>query len=1296
MIGRSVHHLLIFILPLLTSAEHGTNQRTASFEMQEETELNTTIGSLRENLSPYPGSKVAFMYSGDFFRIDCHTGEVKVAVVLDRETVCQEHKICCGVIDCTLVDKVYLVYAESRDYIATILLKVDLTDINDNRPVFGSHLQRVNILENSEVGRYIGLRSATDADVNPKNQVNRYQWIEPTGTFILDQNNLPSIRLRLNSPVDREMRANYSGTLSACDIDSCTTTDVFIEVEDVNDNSPQFYKRHYRLESPESLTVGSTILRLNATDADSGDNAKIVYSFREPVDPDLADTFEIIANSGELRLRRPLDAKIRSSYNFKVVACDSVASECAGNDASSADIEVVVKDVNDNRPVIEIIPAGDYTSSTGDLVVQENFPAGQIAVVKVKDADIGENSRTACELDDHTSPSVFDLSQSAPDLYFLRTMRSFDFEQESVLTTTIRCRDFGTPPLSSVRTLTLRVLDVNEYAPEFHQRVFSTSVRENSQPGVDIITLSAIDRDGQSELRYKLAPPPLQHAEGEDIYSTAVSPSSTNSVETMGVNVHFDLDPKTGVLRTSRVQLDREVIERITLVVTVTDSSTPPIFTATATVSIEVLDENDNSPVFLSPPANMGFPFHQNDIQSYAFTVRENAPRYTRLSGRLEARDPDAGRNGQLHFSLRSVWALKGASGSYRHPGSGFNDMRSTPGRQLVEQRVFQITPDNGIETLIEFDREQVGMYLVDVAVRDNGTQPLATSTSLLVLILDENDNAPVWTFPADSSRQINITTADLPGTLVARLQAFDIDADEAGKVEFQVLDPNGQPMPPVTLSRGLYNSPPTTPLPNSPSVQGELMGYRTGPFYLNGSTGEILVADRLVPVSLKIRLRAIDSGQAQRLYTDTWMIINVKMDPNEFGGFLGGGRAGALNVTIILVMIAVTAIISLLLIIAIVCVRRKPARAVINNGASAETDFAGGGRVVACSPGSPFLISDPGKEALAANTWTESSKDFYPAGPGSLIIDENGQVVSSGALPYGSPLMGGGSDKTSVRCGMPPQGSLYTPVDMSEDMAGGVLAMHTFGTMSRGHRPGGVLGSVHGSSTGIRMGGSMQYEPPPLDADSGDSGRGPSEDGNQLMMLENQRMFSPHPGFQYGTCTGFRSSSRASYGLRSASAMGAPAGVGSGAIPRPYMQNPHGNGDNCSCYVEDHFPSSSTGYTDYVDSGTHYPHASLQQSPLGSYRTFFSGSQPSPGPRRFTPGGGETTISASIGSLPRSRAPSRSTVTFQSPSVVEGGQQLIKLDLRGPGETDGGEGAFATLPPRPVPRTITNTDVSG
>lgn len=83
--------------------------------------------------------------------------------------------------------------------------------------------------------------------------------------------------------------------------------------------------------------------------------------------------------------------------------------------------------------------------------------------------------------------------------------------------------------------------------------------------------------------------------------------------------------------------MDREAIERITLIVLVTDALTQPIFTSTATVSIEVLDENDNSPVFFNPPANM-----QSGDLAHAFTVRENSPKYTRLSGRLEARDPDA------------------------------------------------------------------------------------------------------------------------------------------------------------------------------------------------------------------------------------------------------------------------------------------------------------------------------------------------------------------------------------------------------------------------------------------------------------------------------------------------------------------------------------------------------------------------------------------------------------------------------------------------------------------------------
>ncbi|VDL90011.1 unnamed protein product [Schistocephalus solidus] len=680
---------------------------------------------------------------------------------------------------------------------------------------------------------------------------------------------------------------------------------------------------------------------------------------------------------------------------------------------------------------------------------------------------------------------------------------------------------------------------------------------------------------------------------------------------------------------TCLIPLDRETVDRITLIATVTDATKGKIYTATATISVEVLDENDNSPVFVNPPANMGPSFPQDTIDSYAFNVRENSPPYTRLSGRLEARDPDAGQNGQVHFSLRSTWALKGGTQVHRS-GFALDDLAGAPGRQLLDQRIFQITPEGGIETLVELDRESVSSYLLNVAVRDNGSQPLASTAMLLVLVLDENDNPPVWTFPTESARQINITTANQPGTLVARLQAYDIDADAAGTVEFQILDPHGQPMPPISLARGLYNAQPATPHTAEQSstnqalseIGSSLMGYRTGPFYLNGSTGEILVADTLVPMSLKIRIRASDCGP-NPLYTDTWMIVNVQMDPDESAGFLGVGRAGALNVTIILVMIAVTAIISILLIIAIVCVRRKPAR---YNGVVQEgPDYASPCQTV-CA-GSPYI--DPSKEALTSNTWsaTIGSKDcsgtFYPQsggprsvpGQGSLVIDENGQVFSSVPLSYGSPVVCGSvmgtSDNTSLVCFPQPNSvSMISGTPYASDFNGDLsigMPMHTFGgrfsphhplsrliflgrpspavvvrapvraaaavvyrpfstscraincaiherqladdcrtsqlashppyrldlgflpppprgitsaratvdavTLTRNQRS--TLGSLQGSTPAVRMGSGLQYEPPPLpDADSGDSGRGPSEDGNQLLLMDNQRTpkLSLHP----------------------------------------------------------------------------------------------------------------------------------------------------------------------------------------
>ncbi|VDQ05883.1 unnamed protein product [Trichobilharzia regenti] len=370
-----------------------------------------------------------------------------------------------------------------------------------------------------------------------------------------------------------------------------------------------------------------------------------------------------------------------------------------------------------------------------------------------------------------------------------------------------------------------------------------------------------------------------------------------------------------------QIPLDREKIGSVTLVVLVTDSVSPPKFTATTTVSIEVLDENDNAPVFTNPPTKSP-DTPQSDSDKFAFTVMENAPRFTQLNQKLEAKDPDQGDNGRVQFSLLATYALTKPSRGHQFIGSSSNMLNSfeqfsggpDPNlsdeagitRHVVDQPIFRITPNGAIETLIELDRETVPAYILKIGVRDRGVQPLASTTMLRVNVLDANDNAPLWIFPTPVDRTINLTTAMKPGSLAGRLRAEDADSLEAGRVEYLFLGPRGETIEGVSLEEGLLNviNPPkprvikTAKNGQKPSSQVEdLKGYRAGPLYLNGTTGEIWVAQALSSGTINLHLRAQDQG-TPRSHTDAWLTINVFIDPSESIGFLSFGGDGNATTT--------------------------------------------------------------------------------------------------------------------------------------------------------------------------------------------------------------------------------------------------------------------------------------------------------------------------------------------------------------------------------------------------------------
>ncbi|VDP94400.1 unnamed protein product [Echinostoma caproni] len=373
-------------------------------QMREETPPFTRIGSIAPSLPMDLGQKLHFLTDSSFFSVTPNTGEVRVARLVDRERLCPEYKLCCGMITCELDARIFVTNKATGEFAATVNLKVDIQDQNDNRPVFPTPTQIVRVSEASLPGTHISLTPATDADIEPVNQIQRYTLIEPTGTFVLDLNSLPSVRLQLTRPLDRETTASYTATLEACDPGACARQTVDIEVLDENDNHPKFATNRITKQLMENIDVGHVVLHLNATDADSGERGRILYSFHGTVDPDLLDTFELVQETGEIRLKRPLAANIRSNYRFKVVACDAVLPACTGDENSTAEVDLNVKDMNNFAPSIHAVAAGvalssaDAMGSSGSssggydgasgsagetrdgLTIMENTPPSQVAV----------------------------------------------------------------------------------------------------------------------------------------------------------------------------------------------------------------------------------------------------------------------------------------------------------------------------------------------------------------------------------------------------------------------------------------------------------------------------------------------------------------------------------------------------------------------------------------------------------------------------------------------------------------------------------------------------------------------------------------------------------------------------------------------------------------------------------------------------------------------------------------------------------------------------------------------------
>ncbi|XP_020940824.1 protocadherin gamma-A8-like [Sus scrofa] len=484
---------------------------------------------------------------------------------------------------------------------------------------------------------------------------------------------------------------------------------VEIEVTDINDNNPKFQVESLEVKINEIAAPGTRYPLPEAVDPDVGSNALQSYQLSP------SPHFSLDVQTGddgtvrpELVLQRALDREEEAAHHLVLMASD-------GGDprrSSTVHVRVTVLDTNDNAPV--------FAQPVYRVKVPENVPPGTLLLtVSASDPDEGTNGDVAYrfwKISEKQSP-LFHLNEQTGEI---SAAKSLDYEECAFYDMEIQAEDGGA--LKDRAKVLISVEDVNDNRPEVTVTSLFSPVLENTPPGTVIAFLNVHDQDsGKNDTNDN--PPsfpqtaystyiPENNPRGASIFSvTAHDPDSGNNAQVtysltqdsiMGapLSSYVSINSDTGVLYALR-SFDYEQIQDLQLLVTASDSGDPPL-SSNVSLSLFILDQNDNAPEILYPM-----------LPTDGSTGVELAPRSAEpgyLVTKVVAVDRDSGQNAWLSYRLLKA---------------------SEPGLFAVGLHTGEVRTARAL-----LDRDALKQSLV-VAVQDHGQPPLSATVTLTVAVAD-------------------------------------------------------------------------------------------------------------------------------------------------------------------------------------------------------------------------------------------------------------------------------------------------------------------------------------------------------------------------------------------------------------------------------------------------------------------------------------------------------------------------------------------------------------------------------
>ncbi len=572
----------------------------------------------------------------------------------------------------------------------SVLVKIDIIDVNDNAPVITTTPSVINVKEGISIGTKIVKIDATDKDIGVNGEL-EFSMTNHEDVFKINSKTGDIVTVK---EIDREAQDKYSLAITVKDKGVPTHKQVErvfkINIEDVNDNAPEITSLNTALILTGSPR-GTNILKIKGMDADAGSNAAITYKLREP-----SRLVKLDPVSGQLSLLQDYQDQIRDPLSLTVIASDGAVPSV--RKSSTTTITII-----GSRPN----PGLSFDSELYEATITENSPIGTPVTTVNLNGSPQERINyyiVGCESQKGKERGLFSIDKNSGQVL---TSRMIDRELEGSNIMIHIIALIGSDKMSGTK-VKINLQDENDSQPEFDPG-FDLKLSEAYLPGHQLGFAKASDPDLNSILTYSLSLP------------------SQN---------FMTIDAQSGELKLTST-LDREQIDQVEVVIYASDGQ----HTSEWTKLVKIQDVNDNAPDFISP--------------QFSFDIYENVERGA-FVGKIQAEDLDE--NEKITYSFISDWGLD----------------------------TFSIDPVSGIISLSgnALDHESIEHYILTVSASDSG-QPVLTATSTVyVNVKDINDNAPI----IDKSLYEVQVPEDLPiGSSIVQIMAHDKDSDANTDLQYSL-----------------------------------------------------------------------------------------------------------------------------------------------------------------------------------------------------------------------------------------------------------------------------------------------------------------------------------------------------------------------------------------------------------------------------------------------------------------------------------------------------------------------------